>query len=165
MSNIISRLLLGIAITLVSLSSFASSVLCSKGPTSTITGTNNWTVIYSCTIPANTVATNQAIRLTASLYTGGTTGTDLAVFLNGVDITGLGFPQNKIAVFDLLIVNTGSTTGTLGGIFPSSVAPWIGPIWSPASGLDWASTQTLAIEFIFTSATATGKTFLVEVVN
>jgi len=41
------------------LSSSASSLLCSAGPTATLVGSGNWRTIYSCTIPANTVPTGQ----------------------------------------------------------------------------------------------------------
>ena len=139
-------------------------MLCSKGPTSAITGTSNWQVIYSCTIPANTLSAGQAIRLTASLSSGGSAGLDWGLFLNGVNVIDEGFPQNQGTVYNVLIFDTGATTGEVGGIMPGGAAPWIAPASVAISGLDWASTQTLDIEFIL-GGTATGRTFLVEVVN
>jgi len=53
----------------------------------------------------------------------------------------------------------------MGGIIPGGVAPWIVPASVAISGLNWASTQSLEIEFILSGSKAKGETFLVEVVD
>ena len=63
--------LLASAAALAPLPASATTLLCSQGPTSTKTGTTSWQAIYTCTIPANTVASGHAIRLTSDAFSGG----------------------------------------------------------------------------------------------
>ena len=141
------------------------TVLCSQGPTSLINGTNNWQVIYSCTIPASSVSAGQAIRLTSSLGTGGTVNPTLALYLNGVQALASSFVKNEGTLWSILIINTGATTGEAAGLAPFTSSPWVSTSSAPISGLSWSSSQVLELEFIFSGSAVAGHTFLVEIVN
>jgi hypothetical protein len=96
----------------LSLSSFASSLLCSAGPTSNLTY-SSWTVIYTCTVPANAVALNKAIRLTAGFDQSKAGYGGVQINLNGV--SGLnycgGIPFLSGNVYQMTVMNIGSTQG------------------------------------------------------
>ena len=76
-------------------SSAAVTVLCSSGPTSAIAGNSTWETIYSCTIPANTISTNQGIRITTVVAISGTSQGDTELQLHGVNVFGGGTPTNS----------------------------------------------------------------------
>ena len=152
------------------LSSSAYSVVCSQGPTSQITGNGSNQLIYSCTIPANKIATDRSIRITANVVTtGGAPGVNGTVLLNGVTLVTVGVDSPDM-YWQFTIMNTGATTGYFAGIFPyyNSSEPFVNitPAADSLSGLSWASAQTLEIEFDASSAyTATGTTFIVEAID
>jgi len=53
----------------------SASVLCSNGPTGPISGNGTgWQTIYTCTLPANAVPTNQSVRVTAAIHGTGSSG-------------------------------------------------------------------------------------------
>ena len=56
----------------------------------------------------------KAIRLTASGHFVSTGGGDIGLFLNGVNITDAGLPTNGSFAYNLLVVDTGTTTGMAG---------------------------------------------------
>jgi hypothetical protein len=147
---------------ITSLDGFAYNVQCTQGPTSKITGNYAYQTVYSCTIPANTVSTNQSLRITAMIGVIGTGGlTELS--LNGVVAFGSGTFQGAHYWQGIQITNTGSTTGEASGTVPGTTYT---PDYTAMSGLSWASAQTLEIIFYgSTSDTATGTTFTVEVMN
>ena len=127
-------------------------------------------MIYTCTIPVNTISTDQAIRVRSHIFSAsGSINCDL--YINGTQIAGGSINvANAEYSWGLLIFNTGSTTGEAAGLIPfynSSetflrVAPWSESL----SGLDWDGNQTIAFEFEGpTTTTAQGKVFLVEAVD
>lgn len=49
-------------------SAAAVTVVCSSGPTTAVAGNGTFETIYSCTIPANTIAANKGIRITSHVF-------------------------------------------------------------------------------------------------
>jgi len=149
---------------IVSVNSSASSLVCSAGPTSIKTGNNAYQVIYTCTIPANTVSTNRSIRLNTFVLGSANTTITTEVTLDGVVI--LNYTRNYMHYWDLTIMNTGATTAVATGIMPLSVYSGMQPWYASVSGVSWASAQSLQVSFSSTtSGTAQGMTFTVENVN
>ena len=153
-------------ISIFSINSWAS-VLCASGPTNTVNALT-LTVIYTCTIPANTISSGQTLRITTDIYEANGGNTDL--YINGKDITGEGMPTGLPAnhYWNFLFFNTGSTTRIANGLLPtynSSVPQLKTTAWSSTlTGLNWGTAQTLQMEASAASS-AQGRVFLVEVVN
>ena len=151
---------------IASMSSSASTLLCSAGPTSTKTGNNSYQVLYTCAIPANTIAANHAIRVTSSVLASASTDFNTEVTLNGVVL--LIGKSYSLDYWDLTIVNTGSTTGMAAGVTPTDAlysVPQIAASHAGVSGLSWASAQNLQVSFSTSSSySVQGLTFTVEAI-
>ena len=145
----------------MSVNCWASSLLCSQGPTAPIQGEGNQWPIYKCTIPANAIVTLKAIRVTVGIrHVIGTQAVDYVIYLNGVSAVG----SNVVPLdqyFDVTILNTGSTTGAAAGIVPGTLSED-----SLMSGLSWASNQTLQVTFaVPNSDFVEGILFTVEAID
>lgn len=146
------------------LNSSASSLLCQSGPV-TLTGNLSLVTIYSCAIPANAVASGQSIRVTAALGSGGSMLSDL--ILNGYELTDAN-PPSGVSQWEFEVLNTGSNTGSLGGLMPGASAYTVKPFGYqnvPVS-LPWSSGWTLQIAVWADSGVKElGFGFTVEVLN
>ena len=155
---------------LTALTSSASSLLCSAGPTSQKTDNGTWQVIYTCTIPANTVATNKSVRLTLGIGAQSTFDGNYNILLNGVGLAG-GSITLKENYFLVTVMNTGSTTGEELAILPDDQLSTYGAgggieaNGSALSGLSWGSSQTLEVEIYPLTGWVQGQIFMVELVN
>ncbi len=155
---------------LTALTSSASSLLCSAGPTSQKTDNNTWQVIYTCTIPANTVSTNKSVRLTLGVGAQSGADGDYEILLNGVELGGGSIILTE-NYFLVTVMNTGSTTGEELGIFPDNKVSTYGTGGgieaqvAPLSGLSWANSQTLELEVYPLTGWVQGQMFMVELVN
>jgi hypothetical protein len=69
---------------LAAANSFASTLLCQKGPV-TFTGNQATQSMYTCAIPANAVPTGKAIRVTATVASSGEMIS--GIVLNGTNLT------------------------------------------------------------------------------
>jgi hypothetical protein len=155
----------------MSLSSSASSLLCSASPTAKLTDNGSYQVIYTCTIAANTVATNKAIRFTFGIGAQSANDGDYEMYFNGVAIGGGGITLEQ-NYFQLMIMNTGSTAGEILGIVPNPDATSYaggGGIedggGSSLSGLKWSGAQTLVIQVYPLTGWVQGQMFIVELVD
>jgi hypothetical protein len=131
----------------------------------------SYVTIYTCTIPANTVALYHSIRLTAMLGESGTGQLTNAVFLNGALLLGgsgnPGKNQFPADYWNIMITNTGSTTGVVSGVTPfyNSAEPLVTTVatWNNVAGLSWASAQTLVLQVEGPNTSfGTGINFVVE---
>lgn len=143
----------------------ATTVLCSAGPTVMVAGNNAYETLYTCTIPANTLSLNGSLRVTANLSSNVASGNhfNTRVTLNGVPLySTYNSNQNEQAYWDLVIVNTGPSTGSAGGFlaFTFSIST---ALHASVSGLSWGSSQALQIQFSCSpSFAAQGITLRVE---
>jgi len=151
----------------MSSSSFAYRLLCQTGPITKV-ATSTVQTIYSCAIPANAVATNKSIRVTMNLVADGQFWCGLV--LNGANTYQPFTTPTGSNHWDMIIVNTGSTTGSLGGLLPENntqgtVGALAAQSVSPAT-LPWASGWTLAFTVLSpTTTTMYGATFTVEILS
>lgn len=140
------------------------TLICSAGPAGAITGNSGVQNIYSCSIPANTVANVKALRVTAVWsHSTGTAVVTYGMTLNGVAL----WPSNNTASTangisqSALIIETASTTGnvlTPQGFFSLTA--------NSLTGLAWTSSQTLAVTFNVANTDAvTPLFFLVELIQ
>jgi hypothetical protein len=129
---------------LAAANSFASTLLCQSGPV-TFTGNLADQSMYTCAIPANAVPTGKAIRVTVTVSSGGEMTSGL--ILNGTNLTDAEPPAGA-QTWDFVIMNTGSTTGSLSGITPGASENTLRPpgfqSLSPAT-VPWASGWTLEL--------------------
>ena len=147
LARLFAALVVFVAIT--NLNSSASTLLCSAGPTSLVTGNNGYQTLYNCTIPANTLSLGGSLRLTTNVSSNVTSGNPFhtQVTLNGVLLlTSWDSTANQKAYWDLVIVNTGSSTGTAAGLVAFSLSS-SSPLQANVSGLSWGTSQILQIQF------------------
>ena len=74
----------------------------------------------------------------------------------------------NVEYWDIMIMNTGSTTGTFSGIVPCNAVTDVNmcPSWHFLAGLSWANAQTLQVRFNTTSSGfAQGISFTAEALN
>ena len=113
-----------------------------------ITGNNTALTVYTYTIPANTVATLKAIRVTVGYsHSTGTGSVSYALNLNGQTVAASSNSTTGSIADIHTILATGSTTGDRVTLVGNSPAQGIA---STLTGLAWTSSQ--ALTFTFTAA-------------
>jgi hypothetical protein len=141
-------------------------VLNAQGSVGPLTGNSSAQVIYTYTLPANTIDTNsKGINIRAALvHASGTANTTLALFVNGVQVvTGVsGTTASQSISLESEVLRTGATTAGSWG-----VAPGVGSILNSFSvavtGLNWAANQTVTCTFnVANTDTWTGIMFIVK---
>lgn len=133
-----------------------------------IAGNSGTQVIYTYTLPANTVGTLKGFRLT----TGWNHSTGNAIVnydwkLNGQSLVGGGsgasVPQQIVQT--AVVLNTGATTGTSTAIFTAAATPLLVDT-VPLTGLNWASPQVLQFTFnVANTDQITPISWLVELIQ
>jgi len=124
-----------------------SFLLNAQGNSSAIVGTGSAVVFYTYTIPANAVSNLKAIRLRAGwTHSTGSASVSYSVTLNGQSVN---VPSSSVGgthVYENVILNTGSTTGTFAPVFITNNA--VNTVGSNTlTGLNWAAPQVLQITF------------------
>lgn len=141
------------------------SIVNPQGSTAALTGDSTDKVIYTYSLPANTVDTSsKGIRITASAtHNSGTANVTCKININGVSaVTGaIGTTASQSVFFQATILRTGSTTGGSAGI--ATVSGALNPFSLSLTGLAWGSNQTITFTFNVASPDQmTGIMFLVE---
>lgn len=128
-------------------------MLNAQGAIGAITGTGADAVIYTYTLPANTIDTNtKSLTIRAALvHTSGTANTSVKINLNGVTLVSgsSGTAASQSVSLEAEILRTGTTTGGVWGIVPNQgvTNDAMTPFSISATGLAWASPQTLTATF------------------
>lgn len=140
-------------------------VLNAQGATGALTGNSADQVVYTYTLPLNTIDTNsKGIRITcAGTHSSGTANPTVKINLNGQNIvTGsIGTTASQSVTFGATILRTGTTTGESAGI--ATVTGALNPFSVTIGALSWASNQTVTMTFnVANTDQFTGRMFLVE---
>lgn len=126
------------------------TVINAQGSVGPLTGNSADQVIYTFSIPANTIDTNsKSISLRCGLvHTTGTANTTIKVSLNGVNIMSgtSGTAASQSIMIDIEVLRTGTTTAGTSGNFGAAVGA-SGAFSVAATGLAWTSNQTIAVTF------------------
>jgi hypothetical protein len=117
-----------------------------------VTGTGSAVVLYTYSLPANTVATLKGIRVrTGYVHSTGSALVAYTLTLNGVAIVpnqSLSGNSGQGAIIDVTVLNTGATTGTMfDEWFDGSLNQIVTINTAAATGLAWGSNQTLQFTF------------------
>lgn len=145
------------------------SVLNAQGAVGPLTGNAGDQVIYTFTLPANTIdTTSKGLRIKAAcVHTTGTVSTTLKINLNGVNlVTGItGTTATQSSALEAQILRTGTTTGGVFGLAPVAAANngTMVSFSQAVTGLAWTSSQTVTLTFnVAATDTFTGIMFMVE---
>lgn len=141
------------------------SVLNAQGAIAPITGTGADAVVYTYSLPANTVETNsKGVRISCALtHSTGTANPLVKININGVNVVSgsIGTTASQSASIQATILRTAATTGGSMGI--ATVAGALSPFSVALAGLAWASNQTITVAFnVAASDTVAGVMFMVE---
>jgi len=145
------------------------AVLNGQGAVGPLTGNSADQVIYTYTLPANTVdSTLKGIRITAAaVHASGTANTTLKININSVNaVSGVsGTAASQSTSFEARILRTASTTGGSWGI-ANAAASSMTPFSQALTGLAWTSSQVITFTFnVANTDTWTGIMFLVELIQ
>lgn len=142
------------------------TILNAQGAVGPVTGTSGDAVLYTYTLPANTIDTNTkslSVRCSAT-HTTGTANTTLKVNVNGVNITSLasGTTASQSTSMDVEILRTGTTTAGTSGIVAAATGT-SGAFSISATGLAWTSSQVVTCTFnVAATDTWSGVMFVVK---
>lgn len=135
-----------------------------QGNTGSINGTGAPANLYTCSLPANTVALNKVLHVVCSgFHDTGTLNPLLSIVINGQIVASgsIGTVASQSFTLEIRILNTGATTGEGAGSATSAGA-YI-PFSPSVTGLAWASIQTLACQFTVTAGDhVTGRAWIPE---
>lgn len=139
---------------------------CVSGAVGPQTGNGADQVIYTCSLPANTLdTTTKSIDIRCGLtHTSGTVSSILKININGVNVlTGLsGTTASQSISLEAEILRTGTTTGGSWGFIPNA-AGTMAPFTQGLTGLAWTSIQTITCtESVAASDTWSGVMFTVK---
>lgn len=147
-------------------SSSGSTLLNSQANAGAITGTGAVATVYTYTLPASTVATNKAIRVTVGWsHSTGSASVSYALSVNGVTSNcNPSLSTGGAGTCTATIINTGSTTGTGTGLAAMGTAVAVTSV--NLTGLAWGSNQVVKFTFNVANTDAvTPIAWLVEVVQ
>lgn len=120
------------------------NLLNQQGAVAAITGNGAAQVVYTFTIPANTVTTGKSMHLRTLLnHNAGAANVTYTVTLNGVTILTFANSTAGSQLADIDILCTGATTGQTMELF----GPTSTPAGATLGGLAWTSSQVLQITF------------------
>jgi hypothetical protein len=146
-------------------SSTGNNVLNAQGAVAALTGNSTDQVVYTYSLPANTVdTTSKGILITCGVtHNSGTANPSVKININGVNAaTGvIGTIASQSVTTEAKILRTGTTTaGSIGKVTSSGN---LVPFTQALSGLAWTSNQTITCTFnVATPDQMTGVAFLVE---
>lgn len=141
------------------------SVLNAQGATTAITGTGADAVIYTYSLPANTIdTTSKAVLVScAATHNSGTANPSVKININGVNaVTGnIGTSALQSVNFEAKILRTSTTAGGSKGL--ATVTGALNPFSLTLAGLAWTSAQTITCTFnVAATDQMTGVMFMVE---
>lgn len=141
------------------------SVLNAQGAIAALTGNSADQVVYTYSLPANTVdTTSKGILITCGLtHNSGTANPSVKININGVAaVTGsIGTSASQSVTTEAKIIRTASTTG--GSIGKATSAGNLVPFTQSLAGLAWTSSQTITCTFnVANTDQMTGVAFWVE---
>jgi hypothetical protein len=145
------------------------SVLNAQGAVGPLTGNSADQVVYTYTLPANTIDTNTkslSVRC-ALVHTSGTANVVVKINTNGVNVvTGqTGALASQSVSLETELLRTGTTTGGNFGISPNSAitSDGLAPFSTSVAGLAWTSNQTVTCTFnVANTDTVSGIMFIVK---
>lgn len=140
-------------------------MLCQSVPKS-FTATAEYTLLFSCAIPANAVPTGKSLRVT-TFFHGSSAELNSLLYLNGVEARGTSGEENDEQGYSFTLINTGGTGFSIGGTQLSFEAEigGIGPqTLTSVPAIPWTTGWTLAV-YVAGSGTAVGDTFIVEIIS
>lgn len=149
----------------------AVSLLSAQPATSASTGTGADKVLYTFTLPGNTLGVNKALRLVANVFhSSGTASVTYKVKLGGTVLVSFSSAANGAGSVPLIVLNNGATNVQvafatnaifLGGAFVAGTGGLTG-----SAAVDTTVNQTLTIEFnVAATDQVTGQGFLVELIQ
>lgn len=141
------------------------AVLNAQGAVAAITGTAADAVVYTYSLPANTIdTTSKGILISCALtHSTGTANPTVKININGVNaVTGnIGTTSLQSVTTQAKILRTAATTGGSMGI--ATVTGVLNPFSIGLTGLAWTSSQTITVTFnVAATDTVAGVMFLVE---
>jgi hypothetical protein len=153
--------------TLIATTANHVGLLNSQGAVGPLTGNSTDQVVYTYTLPANTVPIDAAsgIRVRCGLsHTTGTVNTTVKIILNGVTVASgaSGTTASQSLSYEAQILRTSTTTGGSWGIVTNTTGT-LQPFTLALAGLAWTSNQTLTCTFnVANTDTWSGVMFTVE---
>ena len=142
------------------------SLLNGQGNVGPITGNSAVQVVYTYTLPANTVGSLKALRINLSYQHAGSASVAFATTFNGITMQSWSSTAAQ-GLEHLTLINTGSASCAIEGFAlvntPAVAAAGAGNV---ASGLSWASGQVITFTFnVANTDTVTGMQFVVELIQ
>lgn len=150
------RFLIGCGLVL-SLSTFASAALYNNASTTDVSNASGswaWTTAWTTSIPASSVAANDAMLIHVTAYSTGTTGL-VDIQFNGTSLVWLSVPAAGTVSADVRLVRTSATDGYVTGIvYHDSGNAY--PLGDAEFGtFSWGSAQNLTVHVSNSVAGAT----------
>ena len=143
-------------------------LLNTQGPLAESTGTGSAKVMYTYTLPANSVALGQSIEIHCAFNKStGTASVIYAASINGVAVGTYTFAHQYGGWIIDRITNTGATAGNYMWQYGNGWDGIIIPTGDPVTGLAWGSNQVINVTFNTTATTdkVTPGMFQVEIVH